>query len=52
MMRTLAGHNIVGDTVNNSCKRFMEVNIDPAKKDLKIASMYTTKPNETEELRT
>ena len=52
MMRTLAGHNIVGDTVNNSCKRFMEVNIDPSKKDLKIASMYTTKPNETEELRT
>ena len=52
MMRTIAGHNIVGDTVNNSCKRFMEVNIDPSKKDLKIASMYTTKPNETEELRT
>ena len=52
MMRTIAGHSIVGDSVNNSCKRFMEVNIDPAKKDLKIASMYTTKPNETEELRT
>ena len=51
MMRTIAGHNIVGDTVNNTCKRFMEVNIDPSKKDLKIASMYTTKPNETEELR-
>lgn len=52
MMRTIAGHNIVGDTVNNTCNRFMEVNIDPSKKDLKIASMYTTKPNETEELRT
>lgn len=52
MMRTIEGHTIVGDSVNNSCKRFMEVNIDPAKKDLKIASMYTTKPNETEELRT
>ena len=51
MMRTIAGHNIVGDTINNTCKRFMEVNIDPSKKDLKIASMYTTKPNETEELR-
>ena len=51
MMRTIAGHNIVGDTVNNTCKRFMEINIDKSKKDLKIASMYTTKPNETEELR-
>ena len=52
MMRTIAGHSIVGDSINNSCQRFMEVNIDPEKKDLKIASMYTTKPNETEELRT
>ena len=52
MMRNIAGHNIVGDSINNTCNRFMEVNIDPAKKDLKIASMYTTKPNETEELRT
>ena len=51
MMRTIAGHNIVGDTVNNTCKRFIEINIDPSKKDLKIASIYTTKPNETEELR-
>ena len=51
MMRTIAGHNIVGDSVNNTCKRFMEININKSKKDLKIASMYTTKPNETEELR-
>ena len=52
MMRTIAGHNIIGDTVNNTCKRFMEVNVDPSKKDIKIVSIYTTKPNETEELRT
>ena len=52
MMRTLVGHNVVGDSVNNTIKRFMEINIDPSKKDLKIASMYTTKLNETEELRT
>ena len=52
MMRTINGHNIMGDTVHNSCKRFMEINIDRSKKDLKIASIYTTKPNETEELRT
>ena len=52
MMRTIVGHNVVGDSVNNSLKRFMEVNVDPSKKDLKIASIYTTKLNETEELRT
>lgn len=52
MMRTMAGHNISGDTVSNTSKRFMEINIDRSKKDMKIASMYTTKPNETEELRT
>ena len=51
MMRTI-GHNILGDSVNNTCKRFIEINIDPSKKDMKIASMYTTKLNETEELRT
>ena len=50
-MRTIAGHTITGDTVNNTCKRFMEINVDKSKKELKIASMYTTKPNETEELR-
>jgi len=51
MMRTIVGHNIAGDSVNNSCKRFMEINVDYFKKELKIVSMYTTKPNETEELR-
>lgn len=51
MMRTIVGHNIVGDSVNSTIKRYMEVNVDRSKKDLKIASIYTTKPNETEELR-
>lgn len=51
MMRTIVGHNIVGDSINNTIKRFMEVNVDRSKKELKIASIYTTKPNETEELR-
>ena len=51
MQRNIAGHNIQGDTVNNTCKRFVEINIDVAKKDFKIASIYTNKPNETEELR-
>lgn len=51
MIRTIVGHNIAGDTVNNTCQRFMEINIDQSKKDLKIASIYTTKQNVTEELR-
>lgn len=50
-MRTMNGHNISGDTVNDRRKRFMEINLDPFKKELKIASIYTTKPNENEELR-
>lgn len=52
MMRTINGHNIAGDTVFDTRKRFMEINVDLSKKDLKIASIYTTKLNETEELRT
>lgn len=51
MMRTIAGHNITGDSVNSTIKRYMEVNVNRSKKELKIASIYTTKPNETEELR-
>ena len=44
--RQIAGHNIMGDTVNNSLKRYIEINVDPFKKDLKIASIYSTKLNE------
>jgi len=50
-MRTMNGHNISGDTVSDRRKRFIEINLDPYKKELQIASIYTTKPNETEELR-
>lgn len=50
MIRTIAGRNIIGDTINNSTKRFLEINIDPYKKELKIVSFYTTKPNVKDEL--
>lgn len=50
MIRTIAGKNITGDTVNNSKNRYLEINLDPYKKELKIASFYTTKPNENTEL--
>lgn len=52
MIRNIAGRTIVGDSINNSRNRFMEININPLKKELLIASVYTTKPNENEELRT
>lgn len=50
MIRTIAGKNITGDIVNNSKNRYLEINLDPYKKELKIASFYTTKPNENIEL--
>ena len=50
MARTITGRNIIGDTVNNTTKRFLEINIDPYKKELKIVSFYTTKPNAKDEL--
>lgn len=50
MVRTIAGNTINGETVNNSKPRFLEINLDSYKKELKIVSFYTTKPNAKEEL--
>lgn len=50
MIRTLTGRTITGDSINNSKNRFLEINVDPYKKGLKIVSFYTTKPNKIEEL--
>lgn len=52
MVRTLSGRTITGDTVNNTRNRFLEINLDPYKKELKIVSFYTTKPNVKEEIYT
>jgi Leucine-rich repeat (LRR) protein len=49
--RNLKGVTIEGDTVNSNRIRYIEINLDDAEKDLKIASIYTTKLNEKEELR-
>ena len=49
--RELQGITIDGDTVNNNQVRYLEVNLDPYKQDLKIASMYTTQPDIKRELR-
>lgn len=50
MIRTIAGNTITGDSIHNSRSRFLEINLDTYKKELKIVSFYTTKPNAKEEL--
>ena len=48
--RQLNGRTIEGDTINSTKVRFIEVNLDPEQNTMKIASIYTTKINEEEEL--
>ncbi|MGP1447293.1 MAG: leucine-rich repeat domain-containing protein [Candidatus Limimorpha sp.] len=50
MTRSLTGTTITGVPVNNVRNRFVEINLDRQNNDLKIASIYTTKLNEKEEL--
>ena len=52
MVRSLAGRTITGDTIANSTSRYLEINFDAYKKELKIVSFYTTKPDEKAELYT
>ncbi len=48
--RNLQGETIGGDQVNANQLRYIEINLDRAEKALKIASIYTTKLSEQEEL--
>ncbi|MEQ9442107.1 MAG: leucine-rich repeat domain-containing protein [Cyclobacteriaceae bacterium] len=50
LSRNLQGATVDGDTVNATQIRYVEVNLNETEKDLKIASMYTTKLSEREEL--
>ncbi len=50
MNRSLDAISIEGKSVKNTQKRFIEVNLDEAKDDLRIASIYTTKISKDEEL--
>ncbi len=52
MTRNLQGITIEDDSVNSTKTRFVEVNLNEAARDLKIASMYTTRLSEEEELNT
>ncbi len=51
LIRTLRGKTIAGDTVSSRRQRFLEINLDPFRKELSIVSFYTTRLNEQEELR-
>jgi len=49
-MRTLKGITVEGDSVNSDIERYIEVNVDEENKDLRVASIYTTKLSRNEEL--
>jgi Leucine-rich repeat (LRR) protein len=48
--RVLNGITLNHDTVRSVKKRFIEINLNEAQKDLKIASIYTTRLSEREEM--
>ncbi len=48
--RNLQGVTVSNDTVNASQLRYVELNLNESEKQLKIASIYTTKLSEREEL--
>jgi len=50
MERRLRGEGIKGDSVYQSQPRFLEVNLDPIQKSLKIVSMYTQRSSEEDDL--
>ncbi|MEI7499512.1 MAG: hypothetical protein WCK84_03595 [Bacteroidota bacterium] len=49
--RSLNGITINGDSVNSNKVRYIEINFDSVKQQLKIASIYTTKLDEKYDLR-
>ena len=48
--RNLQGVTIDGVPVNSAQVRYMEINLDPERQDLKIVSIYTTKLSEKEDM--
>ncbi len=49
--RNLKGITINGDSVNSNKVRYVEINYDETKQQLKIVSVYTTKLNEKDDMR-
>jgi hypothetical protein len=50
MNRNLQGVTVNNDTVDNNLLRYVEINLDPEQNSLKIASIYTHKPNDDAEI--
>jgi Leucine-rich repeat (LRR) protein len=50
LMRRLEATTIRNEKISNSRQRYLEVNLDPVNRDLKIVSYYTTRINERAEL--
>lgn len=50
MMRNLKGITVDNDSIDSDQERYIEVNVDEENKDIKIASIYTTKLSRNEEL--
>ncbi|WP_185152707.1 leucine-rich repeat domain-containing protein [Fulvivirga aurantia] len=51
MIRNLKGLTVNNDSVNNTIPRFIEINYNPEKQDLQIASIYTNEFNEKKALK-
>jgi hypothetical protein len=49
--RNLKGITVNQDSVNSNKVRYFEINYDDSKQELKIASIYTTKMNEKDDMR-
>lgn len=49
--RSLKGITVNNDSVNSNKVRYFEINYDDSKQELKIASIYTTKMNERDDMR-
>ncbi len=50
LTRTLNAKSVTGDTISSNKERFIEVNYDEVAQDLRIASIYTTRIDEKDEL--
>lgn len=48
--RNLTGTTLEGVAVSENRARYIEINLDPASRDLKIVSMYTTRSSEEQEI--
>ena len=51
MNRNLKGITIKNDSIDNNLTRYVEINLNPVQNDLKIASIYTTRPSMNTELK-